>query len=101
MLNFFRKSKSQDQINKHTSDVVDHLYNRLDMRFREVEAQIKEIELGLQQLETKLLVKDINDKQNYGQLHYKLHEVKNKKIEDDVKDLQTELRKKLIKETDH
>jgi hypothetical protein len=100
MLNFFKKSKSQNEINKHTSEVVDHLYNRLDMRFREVEAQIKEIELGLQQLETKLLVKDINDKQNYGQLHYKLHEVKNKKIEEDVKDLQSELRKKL-KETDH
>lgn len=100
MFNFFRKSKKNDEINKHTSDVVDHLYNRLDMRFREVESQIKEIELGLQQLETKLLVKDINDKQNYGQLHYKLHEVKNKKLEDEAKTLQSELKKKL-KETDH
>ena len=100
MLNFFRKNKSQTAINEHTTQVVENLYSRLDMRFREVESQIKEIELGLQQLETKLLVKDIKDKQNYGQLHYKLHEVKNTKLEDEVKKLESELTKKL-KETDH
>lgn len=101
MLNFFKKKPTdQNAINEHTTSVVDHLYARLDLRFKEVESQIKDIELGLQQLETKLLVKDLKDKQHYGQLHYKLHEVKNSKIEDDIKSLESELKKKL-KETDH
>ena len=56
----------------------------MDLSFKEASAQIKEVELGLAQLETKLLTKDHKDKQAYGMIHYKLHEVKKHKLEDEI-----------------
>ena len=51
-------------------------------------------------METKLLTKDLKDKQAYGLLHYKLHETKHPKLQDDIKDLETQLnaRKAILKD---
>jgi hypothetical protein len=45
----------------------------------------------LKNLETKLLAKDLKDKQAYGLLHYKLHEVKNVKLQKEIDELQEKL----------
>lgn len=77
-----------------TSALITNLQHQIDLRFKELSAQVKEVELGLAQMETKLLTKDLKDKQAYGLLHYKLHEAKNSKLNDEIKDLETELNAK-------
>jgi hypothetical protein len=96
---FGKKKKTQDDaiveaIVGQTSALINNLHHQIDLRFKEVSAQIKEVELGLAQLETKLLTKDLKDKQAYGMLHYKLHEVKNHKLDDEIAVLQRSLSEK-------
>ena len=81
-----------------TSALINDLYKQIDFRFKELSAQVKEVELGLAQMETKLLTKDLKDKQAYGLLHYKLHEAKNTKLNDEIKELETSLRLKNLKD---
>ena len=75
-----------------TAALIHDLNNQMNLRFNEVSAQIKEIELSLAQLETKLLTKDLKDKQAYGLLHYKLHEKKHAKLEEEIVDLSESLK---------
>lgn len=107
MFNFF--SKRQKQLNddvivtavvSQTSALINDLHKQMDFRFKELSAQVKEVELGLAQLETKLLTKDLKDKQAYGLLHYKLHEAKNTKIGDEIQELEQLLnsKKSLLKD---
>lgn len=74
-----------------TEALITNLHQQMDLRFKEVTAQIKEIELGLSQMETKLLSKDLKDKQAFGHLHYKLHEAKNNKLNEEIKELEDKL----------
>lgn len=78
-----------------TAALINDLHHQIDLRFKELSAQVKEVELGLIQMETKLLTKDLKDKQAYGLLHYKLHEAKNPKIQDEIKELEVQLSRKL------
>lgn len=94
MFKLFFQNKKQKQNNEiaseiifQTSALIQNLNNQMDLRFREISSQIKELENGLAQLETKLLSKDLKDKQAYGLLHYKIHEAKRSKTEDDIEDL--------------
>ncbi len=82
-------------------DLIINLHQQMDLRFKEVSAQIKEVELGLAQMETKLLTKDLKDKQAYGLLHYKLHETKNQTLQDEIKDLKKALTKNKMDLKDH
>lgn len=84
-----------------TSALITNLQQQIDLRFKELSAQVKEVELGLAQMETKLLTKDLRDKQAYGLLHYKLHETKNSKLTDEIKDLENELNAKKNALKDH
>jgi hypothetical protein len=52
-------------------------------------------------METKLLTKDLKDKQAYGLLHYKLHEAKNTKLNEEIKDLEVALNMKKNVLKDH
>lgn len=93
---FRRKRKVADDVIvtavvTQTSALINDLHHQIDMRFKEVSSQIKEIELGLAQLETKLLTKDLKDKQAYGLLHYKLHESKSNKLQEEIQDLEERL----------
>jgi DNA-binding HxlR family transcriptional regulator len=93
---FARKKKYQDEVIvqavvTQTAALIHHLNDQIDLRFKELSAQVKEIELGLAQMETKLLTKDLKDKQAYGLLHYKLHETKSNKLQDDIKELEGQL----------
>ncbi|MBA2403908.1 MAG: hypothetical protein H0V66_03985 [Bdellovibrionales bacterium] len=74
-----------------TAALINDLHHQMDLRFKELSAQVREVELGLAQMETKLLTKDLKDKQAYGLLHYKLHETKNPKLQDEINDLQMKL----------
>lgn len=93
---FWKKRKKDSE----TVALIRELHQKMDFRFTELSAQLKELELGLSQMETRLLTKDLKDKQAYGLLHYKLHEVKSTKLEDEVIDLQEQLnlRKNLLKD---
>ena len=102
---FSKKNRIEDDIIikavvSQTSALINDLYRQVDLRFNELSAQVKEVELGLAQMETKLLNKDLKDKQAYGLLHYKLHETKHPKLQDDIKDLETQLnaRKAILKD---
>ena len=102
---FFSKKKSEnevivDAVVSQTSRLIQELHQKLDLRFQELSAQVKEVELGLAQMETKLLTKDLKDKQAYGLLHYKLHEAKNPKLADEIKELEDKLslKKNLLKD---
>jgi DNA-binding HxlR family transcriptional regulator len=93
---FNRKNKSPDEVIvqavvTQTAALIHHLNDQIDLRFKELSAQVKEIELGLAQMETKLLTKDLKDKQAYGLLHYKLHEAKNNKLQDEIQELESKL----------
>ena len=93
---FGKKKKLEDEVIVNavvtqTAALINDLHHQMDLRFKEISAQIREVELGLAQMETKLLTKDLKDKQAYGLLHYKLHETKHPKLQDDIKDLETQL----------
>lgn len=93
---FGKKNKIEDEIIvkavvTQTAALINDLHHQIDLRFKELSAQVKEVELGLAQMETKLLTKDLKDKQAYGLLHYKMHETKNSKLQDEIKELETQL----------
>ena len=103
---FSKKRKIEDEvivsaIVTQTSALINDLHHQMDLRFKELSAQVREIELGLVQMETKLLTKDLKDKQAYGLLHYKLHEAKNQKLSDDIKELEASLNAKKSTLKDH
>lgn len=97
MLNLFRKKKQIPHedivaaVVTQTGALIQDLQRQMELRFKEVSSQIKEVELGLAQMETKLLTKDLKDKQAYGLLHYKLHEAKNHKLDSEIDDLEEKL----------
>ncbi len=84
-----------------TSALITDLQRQIDLRFKELSAQVKEVELGLAHMETKLLTKDLKDKQAYGLLHYKLHEAKNPKLDSEIKELEAALTNKKSALKDH
>lgn len=103
---FRKKQRIEDEIIvsavvSQTSALINDLHKQIDLRFKELSAQVKEVELGLQQMETKLLTKDLKDKQAYGLLHYKLHEAKSSKLQDEIKELESALSNKKNSEKDH
>lgn len=84
-----------------TATLLNDLQHQIDLRFRELSAQVKEVELGLAQMETKLLTKDLRDKQAYGLLHYKLHEAKHSKLNEEIQELEKALNLKKENLKDH
>jgi hypothetical protein len=93
---FGKKMKVEDDVIVNavvtqTAALINDLHHQMDLRFKELSAQVKEVELGLAHMETKLLTKDLKDKQAYGLLHYKLHEAKNNKLQDEISDLELQL----------
>jgi DNA-binding HxlR family transcriptional regulator len=102
---FSKKRRVEDEaivsaVVTQTSAMINDLHRQIDFRFKELSAQVKEVELGLNQMETKLLTKDLKDKQAYGLLHYKLHEAKNPKLNDEINELESALnaKKNIIKD---
>lgn len=102
---FGKKNKVEDAVIVNavvtqTAALINDLHHQMDLRFKELSAQVKEVELGLAQMEMKLLTKDLKDKQAYGLLHYKLHESKSPKLQDEVSalELQLNLRKANLKD---
>lgn len=94
MLSWFRRKKDDD-----VGTLIRDLHQKMDFRFNEISSQIRELELGLEQMETRLLTKDLKDKQAYGLLHYKLHEAKSPKIKEEIETLEKALSsKKLVKD---
>lgn len=84
-----------------TAALISNLHQQMDLRFKELSAQLREVELGLSQMETKLLTKDLKDKQAYGLLHYKLHEAKSSKLNEEIKELADQLAEKKFPLKDH
>ena len=103
---FSKKRRVEDEaivnaVVSQTSALINDLHQQIDFRFKELSAQVREVELGLVQMETKLLTKDLKDKQAYGLLHYKMHEAKNSKLNDEIKDLEIALNIKKNPLKDH
>ena len=96
MLSWFRKKTESE-----TVTLIRELHRQMDFRFTEMSAQLKELELGLAQMETRLLTKDLKDKQAYGLLHYKLHEAKSSKLTEEIETLEKALASKKLPLKDH
>lgn len=96
MLSWLKKSKESE-----TVALIRELHQTMEFRFKEISAQIKELEHGLEQMETRLLTKDLKDKQAYGLLHYKLHEVKSSKLTEEIETLEKALTSKKLPLKDH
>ncbi len=96
MLSWFRKKSDSE-----TVTLIRDLHQKMDFRFNEMTAQLRELELGLQQMETRLLTKDLKDKQAYGLLHYKLHEAKSSKLTEEIETLEKALNAKKLPLKDH
>lgn len=75
---------------------ISSMQQQIELRFNEISSQVKELELGLVQLETKLLTKDLKDKQAYGLIHYKLHEAKHDKLAEEINDLEVALKRRPV-----
>ncbi len=93
MLNFFRSKSNENEnhLNTETRELLQEMLNKIDLRFNELSAQVREVELCVKDLEVKLLTKDLKDKQQYGALHYKLHERSNPKAEREIEGVELEL----------
>lgn len=96
MLSWFKKASDNE-----TVTLIKELHRQMDFRFTEISAQMKELELGLAQMETKLLTKDLKDKQAYGLLHYKLHETKSAKLTEEIETLEKALASHKLPVKDH
>lgn len=97
MLNLFRTKKlsAADEKNREeTVELLENMMARIDLRFNELSAQVREVKLGLQEMEVRLLTKDLKDKQQYGILHYKLHERENKGLKEEIEGLEAQLNRK-------
>jgi hypothetical protein len=91
------KNRRHSEIAKETSDLVIKETQKLVQMMRlDFQHRFEEMTNQIEQLETKMLVKDIKDKQQYGHLHYKIHEVKSTSLEKDIKGLEKELQTKKI-----
>lgn len=102
---FRKKSKIESDVIvqavvTQTAAMINDLHQQMDFRFKELTAQVKEVELSIAQMETKLLTKDLKDKQAYGLLHYKLHEAKHNTLQDEIKELESKLNPRKISEKD-
>lgn len=98
MLSFFKskKSRSNDetQAKDKTIDVLNLMMAKIDLRFNEMSSQIQDLKLGLQEMEVRLLTKDLKDKQQYGLLHYKLHERENPRLQEEIEGVKAQLQRK-------
>lgn len=102
---FGKKNRVQDDVIvqavvSQTAAMINDLHQQMDFRFKELTAQVKEVELSIAQMETKLLTKDLKDKQAYGLLHYKLHEAKHNTLQDEIKSLESKLNNRKGSEKD-
>ncbi len=100
MFDLFRRkpadlTPSQQAVVDETAKLLEGMLHKIDLRFNELRAQVKDLEHGLQQMETKLLTKDLRDKQQYGILHYKLHEKENRALKEEVETLEDALKTRL------
>jgi hypothetical protein len=90
MLELFRSKKSAPK--EEVAELLAQMLQKIDLRFNELSAQVRDLELGLQQMETRLLTKDLKDKQQYGILHYKLHEKENRALKEEIETLDSALK---------
>jgi hypothetical protein len=85
MFNFFKKNKLDtneiSQIAKalltETKSVFESYQLEMNSRLREIQAQLRVMDQNIEILDKKLSLKEHTDKQTYGQLHYRLEELKN------------------------
>lgn len=66
---------------KDTEKVIEKFQTKMEFKLSEIDQNIEQLKLNIIDLERKLLSKEIKDKQSYGQLHYKLEEIKKFNIE--------------------
>lgn len=82
MLSLWKKRRKEiakemaRDIFSETRELLEQHNLNVSNQISELKAELKEMNMALNSLERKLQIKDIKDRQQYGQLHYKLHEVK-------------------------
>lgn len=85
MLGLFKKNKLENSEVKEiasallteTKQVFEAYQLEMNSRLREIQAQLKVMDQNIEILDKKLSHKEHTDRQTYGQLHYRLEELKN------------------------
>ena len=90
-----RNKKQAEEVAKivvdETKKLLEDFQMEIQNRFKEVQAQLRIIDTNIELIERKMAIKELNDRQQYGQLHYKIHEVKDKKISQELETLKSKL----------
>ena len=80
---FARQNPIEQQANEMAQIIIDKTNERLihfqvevNNQFKEVKSHIRQLDTNIEIIDKKLSKKEFADKQQYGQLHYKLNEVK-------------------------
>lgn len=72
--------KFSDSVSKaiirDTKSILEDHKNELHLRFNELDAQFKTLFSKIDELEKRFEIKEINDKQKYGELHYRFEALK-------------------------
>ncbi len=74
----FFKKKKPEQNNKELIEYLEDFKFEMNARLQELKSMVYENKLTIESLDRKLFTKELKDKQLYGQLHYKIHEVRPK-----------------------
>lgn len=82
-----------EEMKENNTDLIQRLHFEINQRFREVQAHLQIMDSNIELLEKKINIKELSDRQNYGQLTYKIEELNtiknsylNKKSVKDLKD---------------
>lgn len=96
-----RKHSSEEEAQKIASVVVQETNKllkeyqlKVSEELHEIKAQLRQIDTNIELIERKINIQDMLNKQQIGQLHYKLHEVPNNKLVDEIGELKKALHSK-------
>ncbi|MFW5887253.1 MAG: hypothetical protein ACOCUH_00490 [Bacteriovoracia bacterium] len=93
-----KQSRTKNEANEiaqivvgETQKVFEGFHLEVNNRFREIQAQLNKLDQNIEILEKKLFTKELQDKQQYGHIQYKLNEVGNQRLKKELDNLKEEL----------
>ena len=76
---------------EEVNQLLSNHQNEINKRIDELKAHIRTIDTNIELLERKIILKELSDRKQYGQLHYKLNEVGQGKLRQEIEELRENL----------
>ncbi len=73
------------------SKVIEKFQKNVLERFKVLEFQLEQIDTNVKLLEKKIIIKDMSDQRNYGNIQYKLAETSSSKMKNEIEALKENL----------